>query len=72
MVGISNLLSYDDDVVLSLAVGLFVLLFSIVWFTLKSGSDIDNENNEHDEELFKQPPPLEKKIVQFASFECLH
>jgi len=58
MVGISNLLSYD--VVLSLAVGLFVLLFSIVWFTLKSGSNIDNENNEHDEELFKQPPPQEE------------
>jgi len=58
-ISISNLFSYYD-VVLSLVVGgLFILLFSIGLFTLKSGSNIINK--EHDEELFKQPPLREKK-----------
>jgi len=46
---LSELISYD--VVLSLFVGLFVLLFSIGWFNLKSGSNNDDKNNKnHDEE----------------------
>ena len=62
-ISISNLIY----TVLSLVVASFVLLFSIGWFVLKSGS----KKNEHDEELFKQPPPEEDCPICFLRIPTL-
>ena len=61
VISISNL-SISYDIVLSLVVASFVLL--LVWFIL-SGSKNNNKSKEHDEKLFKQPPPNEDCPICF-------
>ena len=63
---LSDLISYDK--VVSLIVASIVLL--LVWFKL-NGSNYNNENNEHDKELFKQPPPREDCPICFLRLPYL-
>jgi len=69
-ISISNLLeliSYDK--VVSITVSSIVLL--LVWFKL-GGSNDNDKNKEHDEKLFKQPPPREDCPICFLRLPSLH
>ena len=63
---LSGLISYDA--LLSEVVASFVVL--LILFIL-SGINDDDKNNEHDKELFKQPPPAEDCPICFLRLPSL-
>ena len=57
------------DALLSDVVASFVVL--LIWFILSGINDDDKSNDEHDKELFKQPPPAEDCPICFLQLPSL-